>query len=280
MDRVAARLGSRFAPADSVEALGGLGPAGVTAVWVERPNDPMHVVLVVRGADGGGLVLVETQDVDERSFVEFDLTDEGLERLPQALLGPVRLLVDDQGRLLQRDLSKPASVAVRGEHERVDGGSGLVSALLDSAATASPGMPSRRRGAASVQGTSAQGAGAQTTSTQAAVNEPPPPYRWNAQLKKQIEEHLSAYSQHLRIQFRFSDLAKLERLPREQFQLVIEVIERDPVFAVGFARNSEAIPVMVDKWPHVFHDLVSQVTAVDLSHIDLSFLADSERGSR
>ena len=119
-------------------------------MWAQRPGDPMHLVLVARGLDDG-LVLVETQPHRGGPFTEFAVgagggrgaLDAGL---PHTLAGPVRLLVDDQGRLLQLDLSDPARAVVAVSDEPVHLGGRVADALLEPATTASPGMPPRRRG--------------------------------------------------------------------------------------------------------------------------------------
>ncbi|WP_445160096.1 WXG100-like domain-containing protein [Mycobacterium sp. Dal123C01] len=148
VDRVAARLGGGFGRAGSVQGLAGLGAKALTPVWVQPPSGSMHLVLVARGGDDRW-VLVETQPGRGASFTEFAVgvkAELPLGRgggLPRALRGPVRLVVDEQGRLLQLDLSDPGRVVVAVSEQPAHPGDRVVDALLAPAVTASPGMPPR-----------------------------------------------------------------------------------------------------------------------------------------
>ncbi len=258
VDRLAGRLGGRFVAVDGVDGFSaGLGRGGVTAVWVARPGDPMHVVLVARDVNDGGLVLVETQPDRGGSFVGFAdpsaaVTAAGrLEQmggLPAALRGPLRVLVDDQGRLVQLDLRHSGRVEVVVGESPVNPGTGLVHAVLDPARTVSPGMAPKRGKASAVP---------------VAASVSPVVHSWPADVQTKITQSLSGA--------RFSDLTPLEGLTRDRFQLVTRVLDENPDFAVAFARRAAEIAVIVEKWPNVFDGLVAQISPRELAAVDLSY---------
>ncbi len=260
VDRLAGRLGGRFVAVGGVDGFSaGLGRGGVTAVWVARPGDSMHVVLVARDVNDGGLVLVETQPDRGGSFVGFAdpsaaVTAAGrLEQmggLPAALRGPLRVLVDDQGRLVQLDLRHSGRVEVVVGESPVNPGTGLVHAVLDPARTVSPGMAPKRGKASAVP---------------VAASVSPVVHSWPADVQTKITQSLS------RAGARFSDLTRLQSLPDEQFHLVVDVLQKDPDFAVAFARRAAEIAVIVEKWPNVFDGLVAQISPRGLAAVDLSY---------
>ncbi|MGY4653095.1 hypothetical protein [Mycobacterium sp. URHB0021] len=151
VDRLAARLGGRFERVDGVGGLASLRRGAVTPVWVDRPGQPMHMVLVSRREHDDGLVMVETQyrgsavpivDFVERTTAASLRAGDG--GLPTQLEGSLRVLVDDRGRLLQVDLGDPARVVVTAGDVSVHPGSG-VAGLLDPPTTTTPGMAQPRR---------------------------------------------------------------------------------------------------------------------------------------
>ncbi|MFI5844135.1 hypothetical protein ACIA8K_31015 [Catenuloplanes sp. NPDC051500] len=124
-DLLAARMGGRFHPPGAADRLSALQIGAITPVWTV---DKSHMVLVHRSGERN-YTLVETQEPGRNRFQHFTFAD-GNAGLPTALRGPVRLVGDAGGALLQ------AAVRTREVFSGPDGSATaerLIDALLDPA---------------------------------------------------------------------------------------------------------------------------------------------------
>jgi len=117
----------------SLNSLHALEPGVTTAIWTQRPNDPMHMVLVERSTANEWLV-AETQFAGDRRYTAFDLTNN---EIPDALAGPLQVPVTTTNHLAQvtPDGVRPSSTPVLPDR--------TLDALLDPSSTEDSRRPGR-----------------------------------------------------------------------------------------------------------------------------------------
>ncbi|BCB74703.1 hypothetical protein Pflav_011130 [Phytohabitans flavus] len=246
-DRLAERYRGRYLPTDLFDGLSGLRPGAATPVWVEPPNRPMHMVLVHRRSDNGQLVLVETQNDGDDRLVGFSparlVAGEMVGRLPEALRGTVRLLVDDESLLRQIVLSgaQPGKLISEGPvltRNRLAG-------LLLASSTSSPGMMvSGGPVATAAAGQSADAESAPVTNLF--------PADTIAAIQDLYLEVQPTWTPARALEFATQQLMPLTSLSQERFQLVLQALERAPQLAALFASVPEPVSQLVSHWPNVF----------------------------